>query len=178
MSIQQSTQQQDNSFTKGMVIGALLGGAVGALTALLFAPKPGTILRREIADKSADIYHDVYSKASDFVRDKSQDVATFVNEGKARAEELVNSTKEQAGHLLYEAENLIREARDRVTSVQHDIKDNIDRLQDATRAGKEAFASEIKKQDRPEEPASPAAKASAGAKPSASSNDNGTSTQA
>src|SRR5262249_31866775 len=142
MSTQQSTQD-NGSFTKGMVIGALLGGAVGAITALLFAPKPGVVLRREIADKSSDIYNDVYNKASDFVRDKSQSVSTFVNEGKARAEELVNSTKQQAGHLLYEAENLIREARDRVTSVQHGIKDNIDRLQDATRAGRDAFSSEM-----------------------------------
>jgi len=149
---------------------------VGAITALLFAPKPGVVLRREIADKSADIYNDVYHKASDFVRDKSESVSTFVNEGKARAEELVNSTKQQAGHLLYEAENLIREARDRVTTVQHDIKDNIDRLQDATRAGKEAFTNEMKKHDKPED-AGAAGKASGGAKASASSNDNGTSAQ-
>lgn len=140
-----STQQQDNSFAKGMVIGALLGGAVGALTALLFAPKTGADLRRDIADKSTDLYNDVYSKASDYMRDKTQNMSSFVNEGKVRAEELVNSTKQQAGHLLYEAESLIREARDRVTSVQHDLKDNIDRLQDATRAGRDAFASEMKK---------------------------------
>ncbi len=170
MSMQQSTQQQDNSFTKGMILGALLGGAAGAITALLFAPKPGADLRRDIVDKSADIYNDVYHKASDFVRERSDNVSTIVNEGKVRAEELVNTTKQQAGHLLYEAESLIREARDRVTSVQHDIKDNIDRLQDATRAGREAFSSEIKKHDKADEPHS-----GKGAKPSASSNDNGAS---
>ncbi len=170
MSTQQSTQQQDNSFAKGMVIGALLGGAAGAITALLFAPKPGADLRRDLVDKSADIYNDVYHKASDYVRDKSQGVSTLVNEGKARAEELVNTTKQQAGHLLYEAESLIREARDRVTSVQHDIKDNIDRLQDATRAGRDAFATEIKKHDRADEPA--AGNKAGGPKVSAPSNDN------
>jgi gas vesicle protein len=136
---------QNNEFTKGMVIGALLGGAIGAVTALLFAPKPGNELRRDIADKSADLYNDVYSKASDFVRERSTDVSTFVNEGKVRAEELVNSTKKQAGHLLYEAESLIREARDRVSNVQHDLKENIDRIQDAAKAGKEAFVGEMKK---------------------------------
>ena len=30
-----------NSYAKGFLLGAIIGGAVGAITALLFAPKPG-----------------------------------------------------------------------------------------------------------------------------------------
>jgi gas vesicle protein len=36
--------------------GALIGGAIGAITALVFAPKSGRELRRDIADRSAELY--------------------------------------------------------------------------------------------------------------------------
>lgn len=139
-----STQHNDGGFAKGMVIGALVGGAVGAITALLFAPKPGRELRREIADRSTDLYNDVQSKAGELLKEKATTMSQYVNEGRVRADELVNTTKQQAGHLLYEAESLIREARGRVATAQHDIKDNVNRFQEAARAGKEAFAESLK----------------------------------
>lgn len=146
-----STQQNDSGFAKGMVVGALVGGAVGAITALLFAPKPGTELRRELADRSTDLYNDMQNKAGDLIREKASTVSMYMNEGRARADEVVNTTKQQAGHLLYEAENLIREARDRVATAQHDLKDNVHRFQEATRAGKEAFAESLKSDSNTED---------------------------
>ncbi|NDF61017.1 MAG: YtxH domain-containing protein, partial [Crocinitomicaceae bacterium] len=44
-----------NSYAKGFLLGALVGGAVGAITALLFAPKPGKDLRDEISYRSKDL---------------------------------------------------------------------------------------------------------------------------
>jgi len=45
--------QEDNSgMLKGLIIGVLAGGAVGALVALLYAPKSGRELRADIKEKS------------------------------------------------------------------------------------------------------------------------------
>lgn len=44
-----------NSYAKGFLLGALIGGAVGAVTALLFAPKPGKELREELSYRSKDL---------------------------------------------------------------------------------------------------------------------------
>ena len=47
---------QGNDYTKGFIIGALVGGVAGALTALLLAPKSGAELRQDIAKTSSDVY--------------------------------------------------------------------------------------------------------------------------
>ena len=41
--------------SKGLLLGFLVGGIAGAVTALLFAPKPGKELREDIKQKSEDI---------------------------------------------------------------------------------------------------------------------------
>lgn len=40
---------------KGFALGAILGGVIGGVTALLFAPKAGKHLRKDIANKCEDI---------------------------------------------------------------------------------------------------------------------------
>ena len=53
----------EESTVKPFLLGALIGGAIGTITALLLAPKSGRELRSDIADKARDIY----DKASGFV---------------------------------------------------------------------------------------------------------------
>ena len=51
--------QEDNSgMLKGLIIGVLAGGAVGALVALLYAPKSGKELRADIREKTGDLMDD------------------------------------------------------------------------------------------------------------------------
>ena len=129
----------EGSFSKGLAAGIVIGGAVGALVALLFAPKSGKELRQDLAERSGDIY----DKASDFAQEQSRKMGDYVNEGKVRADELVRTARQQAGSLLSEAEHLMNDARSRVSSAQSGIKDNVGRIQDAARAGAEAFQGEI-----------------------------------
>ena len=42
----------DNGVGKGLLLGFLTGSIVGAITALLYAPKPGRELRGDIREKS------------------------------------------------------------------------------------------------------------------------------
>jgi gas vesicle protein len=81
----------NSSYTKGMVVGALIGGAVSGVAALLFAPKKGTELRRDIADKTEETYHTLAKGAGALAHDAASKVGSFVdklqtrNEGKTEA---------------------------------------------------------------------------------------------
>ena len=65
---------QDNS-SKGLLLGFLAGGVVGAIAALLYAPKAGRELRNDIRSKSDEYYDDVERYFSD-ARDKAKDLIT------------------------------------------------------------------------------------------------------
>jgi gas vesicle protein len=132
------SQNTENNYSKGLAIGMIIGGAVGAAVALLLAPKSGAELRRDIADRSTDLYGKASSAAGD-----------YINEGRARAEEIVKTTRQQAGTILSEAETLMNDARSRIGQMaQGTIKDNISRIQDAAQAGTEAFKQEMGKTTR------------------------------
>lgn len=129
----------ESSYSKGLAAGIIIGGAVGAVLALLFAPKSGKELRQDLAERSGDMY----DKASDFAVEQSRKMGEYVNEGKVRADELVRTARQQAGSLLSEAEHLMNDARSRVGSAQSGIKDNVGRIQEAARAGADAFQGEM-----------------------------------
>ncbi len=117
-------QDQDSSY-KSFILGTLVGGAIGALTALLLAPKSGRELRRDIADTSTDIY----DRASDYVTQTVQD-------GKNKAQSIINSAKHKADMIISDA----NEYKDSVHS-------KIDNLKDAAKAGADAFKTDLKKED-------------------------------
>ena len=106
-------EQVNGSYTKGFLVGAVVGGAVGAVLALLFAPKAGRELRRDIADRTGDLY----DKASEFMNKDSETPDEmhegFVNEGRIRAERIVSSAKHQADNILSNAEKVLRDAKNR-----------------------------------------------------------------
>jgi gas vesicle protein len=135
-------QHNENSYTKGLAVGMILGGAIGAAIALLLAPKSGAELRRDIAERSEDLY----GRASEFAGEQSKRFGEYVNEGRTKADEIVRTTRQQAGQLLSEAETMMKDARVRIgQATQTGIKDNIGRIQDAAQAGAEAFRQEMGK---------------------------------
>ena len=142
-----NSNDRNDSYSKGFILGALAGGAVGAVVALLFAPKSGSELRRDIADKSTEVYNDVYARASELTHDGRDRMERFVNEGKRRADDLVKSTREQASHLLYEAEGLIGEARVRVNTAQEEIKSSLNKVRDAAGEARATFKREMSKDE-------------------------------
>jgi gas vesicle protein len=138
-----ANNNNEGSYSKGLAVGLILGGVVGGAIALLLAPKTGKELRRDLAERSGDIY----IRASDFATEQSQRigdrVGDYVNEGKVRADELVRTARQQAGSLMNEAEHLMSDARSRISTTQSGIKDNVSRIQDAANAGAEAFQREM-----------------------------------
>lgn len=138
-----SKDSESSGFTRGLFLGAIIGGLVGAVTALLLAPKSGKELRKDIAEKSVDFY----DKATDMLQTVEANVGdavhTAVNEGKVRAQSIVQSAKNQAEELMSNADAVLKEARSKVHTAKDNIGDKIQNVRDAAKAGVEAFRGEM-----------------------------------
>ena len=91
-----STRKQ----SKGFLLGALAGGVVGSITALLLAPKPGKELRQDIsaqAQKVSDTTVRVAGQVSDttgrFARQIGDQAAQFADKTKQAASSVVSSVR-------------------------------------------------------------------------------------
>ena len=102
----------------------LVGGGIGAILALLFAPKSGHELRGDIAD--------VTRKGLD----KTKDTATLVGE---RAGEYYDVTRERAGELYSTAQEKAGELTDKAKEAASRTRNPISA---AIEAGKEAYNEE------------------------------------
>ena len=116
----------------------LVGGGIGAILALLFAPKSGQELRGDIADvtrkgieKSKETAALVGEKAGDYY-EVSRDKAT---EFYQTAQEKAGELKDKAGELIDKAGDLTGKAKDAVSS-------NKNPFSAAIEAGKDAYQDE------------------------------------
>lgn len=138
-----SERESSNGYLNGLLTGALIGGAIGAITALIFAPKPGRELRKDIAERS----YELYDKAQELIgragiEPGDEVVPAVMNDGRARAERIVQTARDHAESLMADAEQVLREARMKATSVRDKVAENVDRVRDAAAAGAEAFSQE------------------------------------
>ena len=111
-----------NSDFKSFLLGALIGGVVGTVTALLFAPKSGKELRRDIADTSADFY----DKASDYV-------INVTNEGKSKVQEAYTVAINKTSELIDEA-----------SEYKNSLQNKFTNLKEAAKAGADVFRTDLK----------------------------------
>lgn len=74
------------------IFGLLVGGLVGSVVALLYAPKSGKDLRKDISDK-----------ADDFVGD----VEDIYLKGKEKAEKIIEDGKRKASDVIKDAKKLV-----------------------------------------------------------------------
>jgi gas vesicle protein len=89
--------QQDHFF-----MGFLIGGALGALAGIFFAPKSGKELRSDIKEKGSEVLKDgkeIYADAS------------------TRAKEIIEEAKHQAEELKKEADRYLSEARQKAKEI-------------------------------------------------------------
>ncbi|MEX2415745.1 MAG: YtxH domain-containing protein [Paenibacillaceae bacterium] len=113
----------DNNMNgKDFLLGAVVGGIIGAITALLVAPKPGEELRADIKDTVNTVNTRTQELASQ-VSDRSQTIAKNVSERSQviaknvgiHTSELVEKAKELAGTVVTEVKGW-KEARNEVKS--------------------------------------------------------------
>ncbi len=128
-------EDNNSSYSKGFLIGAVVGGAVGAVVALLFAPKSGRELRRDIADRTEEVVdkaQQMFNKATGAGHQSDAGFDDVVNEGRIAAERIVSTARHQAENLMSNAEQVLRDAKNRAA-----------RVGDASKAGDDAFRSEF-----------------------------------
>lgn len=135
--------QSEPGYTKGFVLGALIGGTIGGLAALLLAPKSGEELRKDLADRSEEMYDKASNYFSDIEGNVGSAVSTTVNEGRMRAESIINRARNQAEEILENAETILKEAKGKANSAKEQVQEKIDNLRDAAKASAEAFKSEM-----------------------------------
>jgi gas vesicle protein len=83
-----------NGNGNGFTVGLLCGAAVGAALGLLFAPKPGSATRRDLA-KSAQGLRRRGMKLYDKAADTAENVSDMVGDLADRGVEFVNDATEQ-----------------------------------------------------------------------------------
>ncbi len=112
---------RNGQLSKGLLIGFLTGGIVGAAIALLYAPKPGKELRREILEKSEDLWDDARERA-----------AKVYNEGRKKSDQLITDAKVKADEIIKNAEATIKAAKEKTVAEG-------ERIKDAVKAGVDAY---------------------------------------
>ncbi len=130
---------KENNISKGLLIGFLAGGAVGALMALLYAPKSGRELRSDIREK-ADEYMD---EAEKYISEAQGKAKELINEGKKRGEKIIVDAKAKADGLLKDAEKIFTDAKDKAGNYVADGKGSLEteasKLKNAIKAGVDVY---------------------------------------
>lgn len=103
----------DNSGNNGdKLVFFLIGAGIGAVTALLFAPKTGSELRSEIADAT--------KKSLDYARDTGRDIGEraqdYYHTGVERAADLTSRGRDAVGDLTQRGKELITNQKAQFTA--------------------------------------------------------------
>lgn len=129
----------DNNNAKSFIVGLLAGGAIGALVALLFAPKSGKELRADLKLKGEE-YLDEAEKYISEAREKAKEL---INEGKKRSEKIISEAKMKSQEIIKDAEKIISDAKEKANEVISSTKEKIEtesgRISSAVKAGVEAY---------------------------------------
>ena len=116
--------ERDEANTTTKLTYLLIGGGIGAVIALLFAPKSGTELREDIADATRKGIEKSKETASQ-LQDRAGE---YYEVGRERASELYQTAQEKAGELSEKAKSAAARTANPFTA--------------AVDAGKEAYVAE------------------------------------
>ncbi|MDQ3020911.1 MAG: YtxH domain-containing protein [Bacteroidota bacterium] len=135
----------EHKTAKGLLLGFVTGGIVGASLALLFAPKSGKELRGDIKTKKDEFLDDT----SEYLQIAKTKASDLINEGKRKSEELISDAKKKASSLIGDANSILNDAKQKATNTLGSTKEKLsgetERVKDAFKAGIEAFNQEKNK---------------------------------
>ncbi len=140
------------SFIKGLVF----GGLIGAGLALLYAPKSGKELRKDIKNKTAELktdaeklYEEAKEYAGDFIVDSLKKAENLKKEAeekfevaKKKFEAMLSESKRLAEDAKEMAEQKIAEAQDKIEAGKKVVSDKASKIRQAIEGSKEAFHKE------------------------------------
>jgi gas vesicle protein len=126
--------EENRGMGKGLLIGLLAGGAIGAFLALLYAPKSGKELRAQLKTQGGDLLDEAEEQLAK-AKTKAVDI---INEGKKKSDQLITEAKRRAESLLDDAEKIMSDAKEKAGTVAEQSA----KLKTAVKAGVEAFKEE------------------------------------
>ncbi|MCF6138303.1 YtxH domain-containing protein [Pseudalkalibacillus berkeleyi] len=97
MSNEKNNNQNSSIDTKDFLIGSLIGGIVGATTALLLAPKSGKELRTDLNDQAVQL------------KGKSTEVASMAKEKSSNIAQTVSTQTSQAANKVKEFSSNVKD---------------------------------------------------------------------
>ncbi|HSQ74084.1 MAG TPA: YtxH domain-containing protein, partial [Bacteroidota bacterium] len=112
----------------------LAGGAVGAIVALLYAPKSGRELRADLKERADEFRED----ADEYITAARTKAGELVSDAKKRSDNLISDAKRKADTLLVDAEKVITDARQKSGTVAEETV----KMKNAVKAGVDAFKEE------------------------------------
>lgn len=126
---QESIYEEEHVNMKDFVIGALVGGIVGAAAGLLLAPKPGKELRSDVAvqavnlkDKSADL--------SSTAKDKTLQLSKQIQEQSTQLVEKVKTIKSQKAPTVFDDGTVSSEGEEPIESVVDSVESTTETNED------------------------------------------------
>lgn len=133
------SENSGNNLSKGLLLGVLAGGAVGAVVTLLYAPKSGKDFRADIKQKSKE-----YLEGSDkYLTNTKMKANKIFNEGRRKYKLLINDLNSKPDGILKETQKVFEDAKVRTSEILHSGKEKIefetDRLKTSMRAGMDAY---------------------------------------
>lgn len=106
--------------------GAILGGLVGYLAAMLSAPRAGDETRRMLAERSMELR----DRATDTVQTTLDKTGKLVSEGRDKVtstvSDTVDRTKERVSDLTNRGSDVVREKREQASDTMRSAADKID----------------------------------------------------
>ncbi len=129
----------ENKSGSSIFLGFLAGGAIGAILALLYAPKTGRELRKDIKSRT-DEYLD---EADKYISEARNRAKVLINEGKKKSEKIINDAREKSEAILKDAEKVFNDAKAKATSNIDEgksiLENESNNLKTAFKAGVDAY---------------------------------------
>jgi gas vesicle protein len=91
------TTETKETKKSGLLLGIVIGGAVGAVSALLIAPKSGTEMREDISNKYRSLNDKTQQLAAN-IGQKTQDIADTIS---SQTTSLVDKAKETKQNVIH-----------------------------------------------------------------------------
>ena len=127
---QESIYEEEHVNMKDFVIGALVGGIVGAAAGLLLAPKPGKELRSDVAVQAVNLK----DKSADFsstAKDKTLQLSKQIQEQSTQLVEKVKTLKSQKAPAVFDDGTVSSEGEEPLELVVESLEEAIETVTEA-----------------------------------------------
>ncbi|KAB7666776.1 YtxH domain-containing protein [Bacillus sp. B1-b2] len=141
---QEVIHSQNNSSSKDFVLGAIIGGVVGAATALFLAPKPGKELLHDLNDhasvlkqKGVELTGSVKDRGNEFIsiaKDKTEQLSHAVTQSSVDLKDKVKSTVTNIPSANHSSEEVSEKQNTGISLTNKEMDEIQQKLEETKRA--------------------------------------------